>query len=116
MAARVATLPEAHAASCREAGVSHNPLVHGGRHGTEVSLPGEHLAKGISEVYDVDLGRLDFGRGECRIHHLGGQFGEVVPFAGEIAGEIALIPAEDPDVGAAHDADGTTTKRVTPGC
>ena len=47
------------------------------------------------------------------VHHFGGQVGEIMAFAGEVAREIALIAAEDPDVGCAHARDATTTKRVT---
>ena len=79
------------------------PVVDGGGHGAEVALAGEHLAERVGDVHDVDVGGVDFGRRECGIHHLGGQIGEVVAFAGEVAREIALIAAEDPDVGDAHE-------------
>ena len=78
-----------------------------------MALPGEHLAERVAEVHDVDVGRVDLRRGKSGVHDFSGQIGEVVSFAGEVAGEIALIPAEDPDACAAHDTEGTTTKRVT---
>ena len=108
-----ATLPDAHAASWRAAGVSHRPSLTRGGHRAEVALPGEHLAEGVADVDDVDVGGVDLGRLERVVDDLGGQVGEVVAFAGEVAREVALIAAEDPDVRQCPWSDGTTTKRVT---
>ena len=103
MAASVATLPDAQAASCRVDGVFQRPVDDGGRHGAEVALGGEQFAERVGDVDDADVGGVDLGRLERRGHHLGGQLGEVEAFAVQVAGEVALIAAEDPDVGAGHD-------------
>ena len=79
-------------------------VVHGGGHRAEVALPGEHLAEGVADVDHVDVGGVDLGRAQRVVDDLGGQIGEVEAFAGEVAGEIALIAAEDPDVRSAHGA------------
>jgi hypothetical protein len=68
-----------------------------------MALPGEHLAEGIGHMDHPDVGGVDPGRGECVVHHFGRQVGEVMTFTGEVAREIALIAAEDPDVFSAHD-------------
>ncbi len=60
-----------------------------------------------------DVAGVNFGFRERISHHFGGQIGEVMAFAGEVAREIALIAAEDPDVGSAHERTSTTIKRVT---
>ena len=75
------------------------PGVDGGRHRAEVALAGEHLAEGVGDVHHADVDGVHLGRGQRRVHHLGGQIGEVMAFAGEVAGEVALVAAEDPDVG-----------------
>ena len=38
------------------------------------------------------------GRRQGGIHHLGGQVREVTAFPAEVAREVALVAAEDPDV------------------
>ena len=78
-------------------------VVDAGRHRAEVALAGEHLAEGIGDVNHLDVGGVDPGCRERVGHHFGGQVGEVMAFAGEVAREIALIAAEDPDVFSAHD-------------
>ena len=90
----------------------HSPSTRGG-HRAELTLPGEQLAERVADVDHLDVGCVDLGRRQCGGHHLGGQIGEVMTFPGEVAGEIALIPAENPNAGSAHDHDFTTTKRVT---
>ena len=45
------------------------------------------------------VGGVHFGRGECGVDDLAGQIREVEAFFGEVAGEIALVAAENPDVG-----------------
>ncbi len=79
-------------------------VVHGGGHRAEVTLAGEHLAERVGEVDDLDVGGVHVGRGESGVDDLGGQVGEVASLAGEVAGEVALIAAENPDVGSAHAA------------
>ena len=96
IAASVATLPDAHAASWREAGVSHRPSHDGGRHRAEVALAGEHLAEGVGDVDDSDVGGVHLGRGQRAVDDLGGQRREVAALPAEVAGEIALVAAEDP--------------------
>ena len=104
IAARAATLPDAHAASWRDGRGVPQAVVTRGGHRAEVALTGEHLAEGVGDVDHLDRGGVDLGRGERGVDDLGGQVGEVQAFAGEVASEIALIAAEDPDVrGAAHD-------------
>ena len=61
--------------------------------------------KAFADVDDVDVGGVDLGRLERAVDDLGGQGGEVAALAGEVAGEIALVAAEDPDVRAAHAPD-----------
>ena len=113
IAARVATLPDAHAASWRDAGVSHSPsLTLAGiapRWPWRANISPKALATCTTPMSAASTLR----RRERAVHHFGGQVGEVVAFAGEVAREIALIAAEDPDVWSAHDRDRTTTKRVT---
>ena len=72
-----------------------------------------HLAEGVRQVNHVYVRGVDLGRVKRAVDDFGGQVGEIVAFAGEIAREVTLIAAEDPDVGSAHDAHVTTTKRVT---
>jgi hypothetical protein len=64
-----------------------------------MALTGKHLAESIGHVNHLDVRGIDAGRREGVVHHFGGQVGEVMAFAGEVAREIALIAAEDPDVG-----------------
>jgi len=67
-------------------------------------LPGEHLAEGVRHMNHFDGGGVDLGRAQRVVDDLGGQVGEIKAFAGEVAREIALIAAEDPDVRSAHGA------------
>ena len=90
------------------------PVVHGGGHRAEVALAGEQLTEGVGDVHDVDRGGVHPRGGERGIDHFGGQIGEIEALAGQVAAEVALVAAEDPDVGgAAHEPDDTTTNRVT---
>lgn len=88
--------------------------MHGGRHGAEVGLTGEQVAEGVCDVYDADVGGRDPGAVQCVVDDFEGESGEVDLLAAEIAGEIALVPAENPHV--LHGGDATTTKRATKGC
>ena len=85
-------------------------VVDGGRHRAEVALRGEHLPEGVGDVHHVDVGGVDHGLGQGPVDDFAGQIGEVIALAGEIAGEIALIPAENPDI--RHSFEVTTTKRA----
>src|SRR3954447_4459285 len=87
-------------------------VVDTGRHRAEVALPGEHLAEGVGHVNHRNVGGVNSGRRECISHYFGRQIRVVTALAGEVAREVALITAEDPDVGYPW-RNGTTTKRVT---
>ena len=90
------------------------PLVHGGGHRAEVALAGEQLTEGVGDMHDVDRGGVQLRGGERGLDHFGGQIGEIEALPGQVAAEVALVAAEDPDIGgAAHDRDDTTTNRVT---
>ena len=71
-------------------------VAHRGRHRAEVALAGEHLAEGIADMDHSDVGGVHFGRGECAFDDLSGQSREVAVLFGEVAGEIALVAAENP--------------------
>jgi hypothetical protein len=75
-----------------------------------VTLAGEHLAEGVADVDDPDLGGVDVGRGECAVDDLGGQSSEVAAFLGEVASEIALVAAEN-----LHACRAVHTRHATPG-
>ena len=77
--------------------MSQRLVADGGRHRPEVTLAGEHLAEGIADVDDPDVGGVHLGRGERAFDDLGGQRREVAVLFGEVAGEITLVAAEDPD-------------------
>ena len=80
------------------------PFVHGGGHRPEVRLAGEQLTEGVGDVDDVDRVGVQPRGGERGVDHFAGQIGEVEALAGQIAAEVALVAAEDPDVGgAAHE-------------
>ena len=74
------------------------PVADGCRHRAEVALLGEHLAECVRDVHDADIGGVDLGRGEGGVDDLAGQVREVEAFSGEVAGEVALVAAENPDV------------------
>ena len=78
--------------------MSHSPSCDGGRHRAEVALAGEQLAERVADVDDADVVGVDPGGGEGGVDDLGGQVGEVETLAGQVAGEVALVAAEDPDV------------------
>jgi len=77
-------------------------VVDTGRHRAEVALPGEHLAEGVGHVNHRNVGGVNSGRRECISHYFGRQIRVVTALAGEVAREVALITAEDPDVGSTH--------------
>ena len=79
MAARMATLPDAHAASWREAGVSHSPSSTVAGIAPRWPWRGEHLAERVADVDDLDVGGVDLGRCSVESDDLGGQIGEVMP-------------------------------------
>src|SRR5690349_12998581 len=87
--------------------------MHGGRHSAQVTLAGEQLTEGVCDVDDPDAGGVDPGVVEGVVDDLAGESGEVDLVTAEIAGEIALVAAENPDI--LHGGDVTTTKRVTKG-
>ncbi len=77
-------------------------VAHGGRHGPEVALFGEHLAKCVRDVNDAcggDVGDVHFGRGERGVNDLAGQIREVAAFFGEVARKVTLAAAQNPDIG-----------------
>ena len=76
-------------------------------------LLGEQLAERVGDVHDVDVGGIQACVVECRVDDLGGQLGEAQAFAVEVAGEVALIAAEDPHIRRAHATHATTTNGVT---
>ena len=116
-AASVATLPEAQAASCRDDGCVPQPVDDGGGHRAEVALTRRTSRRR----------RCRRGRRRCRRASIlaaarvwsttsARQIGEVVAVAGEVAREVALIAAEDPDTGMSPmTRDGTTTKQSDSG-
>ncbi len=87
--------------------------MHGGRHGAQLGLPGEQRTEGVCDMDNADVGGLDSGAVQRVVDDLEGELGEVDLLAGEVAREIALTTAENPDV--LHSGDATTTKRVTRG-
>ena len=62
-----------------------------------MALPAEHLAKSIGHVDNADRAAVQSGALQCVVDDLGGQRGEVAPFPGEIACEVALVATENPD-------------------
>ena len=88
--------------------------MHGGRHRAEVALAGEQLTERVGDVDHVDRVGLESRSGERGSDDLGSQVREIESLPGQVAAEVALVAAEDPDVGAAHERDDTTTNRVTP--
>ena len=72
-------------------------VVDGRGHRAEVALAGEHLPERVGHVDDVDVGGIDHGLGQGRVDDLAGQIGEVMALAGQVAGEITLVAAENPD-------------------
>ena len=85
--------------------------MHGGGHRTEVGLPGEQLSERVGDVHDADRARVHPRGGEGGVDHLAGQVGEIEALAGQVAAEVALIAAENPDVGGA--AHGRTILQLT---
>ena len=63
-----------------------------------MALLSEHLAEGVGDVHDVDIGGVDARFGQGLVHQLAGQIGEIATFAGQITGEIALVTAQYPDI------------------
>ncbi len=41
-------------------------------HRTQMALPSKHLAEGIGDMYDPDVGGLNLGRGQRARDHLSG--------------------------------------------
>ena len=83
-------LPEAHAASWREAGVPHRRLVDGGGHGPQVALAGHQLAEGVADVDDVDRLGADAGVVERALRGLPHQGVDLEALPGHAAGEVGL--------------------------
>lgn len=80
-----------------------------GRHRPEVALAGQHLTEGGCDVNNFDGGGINGVPGE-RALDVGGQRREIAARFGGVAGEIALVAAENPHAGrAAH------TPHATPG-
>ena len=84
-------------------GGSHSSVVDGGRHRAEVALAGEQLAEGVADVDHVDVARRRrWPRRACRRRpRRSGRRSRGL--RGEVAGEVALVAAEDPDVGSGHE-------------
>jgi hypothetical protein len=76
-----------------------------------MTLPSEQLAEGVGDVHNLDISGVDHGLRQCQVHDLGGQSCEIPPLTSEVACEIALVSAQDPDI-ADHSAEATTAKRV----
>ena len=79
------------------------PVVDARGHRAEMALTGEHLSERVRDVHDLDIRGVDLGRRERGIHDLRGQRGKIASFLGQIAREVALVTAENPHVGAAHE-------------
>ena len=73
-------------------------VAHRRRHGTQVPLAGEQLSEGVGDVNHADVGGVDHRVGQGLVHHLAGQIGEIPALPAQIAGEVALVSTEDPDV------------------
>ena len=67
-----------------------------------MALTGEHLTEGVCDVHGFDVLCAGGGGLECAVHDLVRQIGEVAPLTVEVAREIALIPAEHPDIRPRH--------------
>ena len=78
-------------------------------------LPRLLAARGVGGaclgMHHLDVGRIDHRLGEGEVDHFGGEGGEVGTLASEVAREVALIAAENPDV-SSHEPEVTTAKRV----
>jgi hypothetical protein len=64
-------------------------------------LAREELTERVGDVHDVDRGGVHLRRGKSGIDHFAGQIGEVEAFSAQVAAEVALVAAEDPDIGGA---------------
>ena len=103
-------------------GRGHAPqgLLDRGRHGAPVALAGHQLAEGVAHVDDLDPVGAGAGVLEGRPHDLGDQPVGPGPVLGDVAGEVALVPAQDPDaaslVARAHgpDARSRGARRAAP--
>jgi hypothetical protein len=67
-----------------------------------MALPREHLAERVGHVNHVDVRGVHLGRAQGAVDDFGCQVREIVALAGQIACEVTLIAAEDPDIGSAH--------------
>ena len=75
----------------------------GGGHGAEVPLPGEHPAEGVAHVDALHVAGGGAGVVERALDHLLHQVVHALALAGEVACEVGLVTAKDPDAGlAAH--------------
>ena len=80
------------------------PFVHGGGHRPEVGLTREQLTEGVGDMHDADRVSVHARGSKRGVDHFAGQVGEIEALAGQVAAEVALIAAEDPDIrGAAHE-------------
>jgi hypothetical protein len=61
-----------------------------------VALAREHLAEGIADVDDPDVGGVDLGRGQRAVDDLSGQGREVAALFRQVASEITLVAPENP--------------------
>src|SRR5271166_1103477 len=61
-----------------------------------MTLTCEHLAEGVRDVDDTDVGGVDLGRSERAVDDLCGESCEVAILSGEVASEIGLVAAENP--------------------
>ena len=59
--------------------------------------PQTMLTEGIADVDRSDLPTADPGGGQGALDDLGGEAVDADTLASEIAGEVALVPAQDPD-------------------
>jgi hypothetical protein len=77
-------------------------VANGGRHRTEVPLPREQFSECVADVDHTDVDGGHARRSQRAVDDLPRQVGEVGAFTSEVAREIRLVAAEDPDVRAVH--------------
>src|SRR5262245_42187006 len=71
-------------------------------HRAHVALAIEQLAERVSDMDHADLVPGQSRRIQCAVDHLARQVRDVLALTGEVAGEVALVTRQHPDIGGCH--------------
>jgi hypothetical protein len=63
-----------------------------------VGLSSKQLAERVGDMDDADVSSLDFRRSQRVVDDFACQISEVKLLAGEVAGKVTLVSAQNPDV------------------